>query len=206
MDPITPSATSPTAPTLDDLAPEILSTPSDEDAKRWRAGLHRFPKGDYLTEAGGAAEALYIVRSGHVRTFLLDARAEEVTTAILGPGQVIGIAALLGHPAWYSFAEALTPVEAWALPACYLAEQMRTHPDLQTFLLYALMRRLAFEASLLGDIALRPVGERAASVQQRLALVNGHPPRLTRSLIAELVGARRETVSRAGSRRRYADR
>jgi CRP/FNR family transcriptional regulator len=148
--------------------------------------------------AGGPAQALYVLRHGHVRVFRLNDAAAEATTAILGPGQPVGITALLGAPEYHDFAEALTHVEAWVLPAARLGEQLAQHPALGELLIRALVRRLSFETSLLQATTFEPVASRVSTVLGRLSLVDGgERPRLTKEVLAGLVGARRETVSRA---------
>jgi len=162
------------------------------------APLRRFARGALLTTAGGPAEALYVLRRGHVRVYRLTEAAAEATTAVLGPGQLVGLSALLGQPEYHTFAEALTPVEAWVLPAARLADHLAQHPALAEFLVDALVRRLSFEMSLLQAVTFQPVASRVSTVLGRLGMVNGgdRPPRLTKEVLAELVAARRETVSR----------
>jgi CRP-like cAMP-binding protein len=159
--------------------------------------VRRFSRGTLLTTLGGPADALYVLRRGHVRVYRLNEAATEATTALLGPGQIVGLSALLGEPEYHAFAEALTPVEAWVLPVARLAEQLAQRPGLAELLVNALVRRLGFEMSLLHAVAFQPVAARVSTVLDHLAMVDGGArPRLTKEMLAELVGARRETVSR----------
>jgi CRP-like cAMP-binding protein len=195
QDPLTGAA----RPERRPAAPAPLQVPDPAALRRWRAGSRRFHRGAFLTESGAAAAAMYILRAGYVRVFRITPAAAEVTAAVLGAGEVVGVSALVGEDTWHAYSEALTPVDAWALPRCYLPELLREDSDLRLFLANALVRRLAFERGLLEDVALRTVGERARRVRTRLESVNGLPPRLTTELLAKLVAARRETVSRTAS-------
>src|SRR5687767_14669993 len=76
-----------------------------------------FARRSLLVEADSPARTVYLVRAGQVRVFLLREDGQETTTAWLGPGQIVGIAPLLGRHTHHAFVEALTDVEAWAIPA-----------------------------------------------------------------------------------------
>ncbi len=153
--------------------------------------------------AGAPARTVFFVRSGQVRLYQLAGGGDEireVTTAVLGPGQLFGVSALLGREAYHSFAEALTPVEAWAVPAARLRARLLEEPPLLGAVLAALGRRTALNAALLRDVTLLPVARRIPDVLKNLGpCLGGETLRLSNEQLAALVGARRETVSRAGS-------
>lgn len=164
------------------------------------ATLRRFERGALMVRAGEAAETVYWLRAGQARTFLLREDGCELTTAVVGPGHPIGIAALVGRPAYHLFAEALTPVEAWACPAARLLDQLAHDAAALELLGRHLAERLALADQVLQDIALRSVAERIPRILPRLRdCLDGEAPRLSRQLLASLVGARRETVSRLTS-------
>jgi CRP-like cAMP-binding protein len=163
----------------------------------------RFERGELLIRAGEPADALYLIWTGYARVFRLRGSGREITTSILGPGQPLGIAVVLRRPAFRSFAEALTAVEAWRLPAGPLLEYLPRDGALLDLLTRALGRRLGLASALLREVTLRPVVERVPDVLPRLeAHLGGERPPLTHELLASLVGARRETVSRALAPRR----
>src|SRR4051812_37659568 len=81
------------------------------------AVLRRFRPSTFLLLAGAPASKVYLLRSGQVRVSVPTEPGREATTAILGPGQLVGLAALLGQPVYHSFVRAITPVEAWSTPA-----------------------------------------------------------------------------------------
>src|SRR5204862_4555737 len=87
-----------------------------------------FRCGAFLAEAGCPATTLYLLANGQVRCFSLSEDGCEATTAVLGPGQLVGVSALFGVPASILFAQALTPVRAWALPVTQLKEEVWRSP------------------------------------------------------------------------------
>ena len=87
------------------------------------AVLRRFRQGELIVGAQSPAEYVYQVRSGQVRVFVLRETGQETTTAVLGPGQLLGLAPMLGSSTYHAFAEVLTPVEVWAL----LADRLLKH-------------------------------------------------------------------------------
>jgi CRP-like cAMP-binding protein len=108
------------------------------------------------------------------------------------------LAALLGLPEYHGFAQASTAVEVWTIPVDRLAAELAWNPALLTAVGAALSRRLALTEALLRDVTLLPVRERVDDALARLGpCLGGEAPQLTRAALAGLVGARRETVSRA---------
>ena len=163
-----------------------------------RPVARRFSQGQLLVMAECEAGFVHLIRRGCVRVYRLTRTGAEATTALLGPGDVVGIAPLLGQPVHHSFAEAQTTVDAWAIPAAALRGALAREPLLWALLVAALGRRLAWAQAQMRDLALLPVPERVRNVRVRLAeSFRGQPPRLTRVAMAAVVASRRETVSRA---------
>ncbi|HEV2122417.1 MAG TPA: Crp/Fnr family transcriptional regulator [Chloroflexota bacterium] len=174
-----------------------MQSPSSPPRPAPFAVLRRARKGGLLVRGDDPAESVYLVHQGQVRIFLIAETGEETSFALLGPGQVFGIAALLGYPTYRVYAEALTAAEVWALPVDRLIRSMAHDAPLRALILAALARRLVLAEALLRDVALLPVAERIPNVLARLQVcLGGERPRLTRERLAGLLGARRETVSR----------
>jgi CRP-like cAMP-binding protein len=168
------------------------------------ASLRRFPRGAYLAMAGLPASHLYLIRRGVVRILVPDREpGREATTALLGPGQVVGIAGLLGGPTYHASVLAESAVEAWALPVARVAAALPDDRRLALTLLTALGERLGLTRAVLADSVLLPVSARIPDVVARLgSCADGDGAPLTRKLLATLIGARRETVSRIANGRR----
>jgi ParB/RepB/Spo0J family partition protein len=161
----------------------------------------QFRRGDFLVEAGCSADVMYLIRTGHVRMFLLDEDGRETTTAILGPGQVVGLASLLGHAVHRDFAQGLNAIDAWALPLRSLRNRLEDDASLLGLVFGSLARQFTLALGLYRDVALLPVAERARDVQMHLfACLGGNPPTLNRTTLAGLIQARPETLARAQAR------
>jgi CRP/FNR family transcriptional regulator, cyclic AMP receptor protein len=161
-----------------------------------------FRSGDFLVEAGCVPDNVYLLRSGQVRCFSLSEDGCEATTAVLGRGQLVGIDGLFGSLSHVLFAQALTPVQTWAMPTARLLQEMQHNPMLLGLVAGALAQRVALAEGLLRDVVLLPVRDRLGDVEVRLALtLGGNRPALSRSQLAGLVQARPETLTRVAPTR-----
>jgi CRP/FNR family transcriptional regulator, cyclic AMP receptor protein len=160
----------------------------------------RFARGAALARADEPAHTVFLLLRGQVRIYLLTEDGRETTVAVVGPGQIVGISALLGRPTYHAFAESLVATEAWSFPADQLLCHLPGDRVLLGLMVGALARRLAQEVSLVGDVALLPVGQRVADLQARLTTELGHQPVLNKRGLADLIGARPETLSRSAAR------
>lgn len=156
-----------------------------------------FQCGEFLAEAGCPTESVYLLSTGQVRCFSLTEDGCEATTAVLGPGQLVGVAGLFGSPSHPLFSQALTPVQAWAMSTPVLRQELERSAMLVGLLVGALAQRVAVAEGLLRDVLLLPVRDRLGDVQLRLsATLGGMQPALNRSQLAGLVQARPETLTR----------
>ncbi len=156
-----------------------------------------FRCGAFVVEAGCPATTVFLLSSGQVRCFALSEDGCEATTAVLGPGQLVGVSALFGVTTNLLFAQALTPVQAWALPVKQLEEEVWRNPMLLGLLVGSLAQRFALAEGLLRDVLLLPVRDRLGDMELRLsAALGGRRPALNRAQLAGLVHARPETLTR----------
>ena len=163
-----------------------------------RAQIRTFERNEFVFNAGCAADAGYLIRAGQVRCYLLDPDGRETTTAVLGPGQFVGMASLLGREAHREFCEALTKVEAWSLPVDELRQGWVNVPALQGWLLGAVGQRFELALALRRGVSLLSVPERASDLHMRLRALAGVDPRTVRqTILAGLLQIRPETLARA---------
>jgi CRP/FNR family transcriptional regulator, cyclic AMP receptor protein len=164
-----------------------------------RFARHRcFARRALLLDGDGEAGTIFLLGHGQVRLFLLAEDGHDTALRILGPRQFLGIEHLRRPSRCQLFAEALTPVEAWALPVAPLLSQLPGDPALLGMVVDDLARQLVLTQGILRDVALLPVAERVHDIKTRLvACLRGAPPALNRGALAELIHARPETLSRA---------
>ena len=156
-----------------------------------------FPRGAFIIEADRPADTIFLLRRGQVRVFRLDQDGREAVTAILGSGHLVGLAPLLGNARHEDFAQAMTRVEAWALPAEQVLARLSRDSALLGLVAGALAQRFALAAGLFRDVHLLPVLERLADIEVRLATcLRGEPVALTQAGLAQLIHARPETLAR----------
>src|ERR1051326_941355 len=161
------------------------------------ARRREFRAGEFLAEAECATDNVYLLSGGQVRCFSISEDGCEATTAVLGPGQLVGVGGLFGGLSHALFAQALTPVQTWAMPTATLRQEMQHNPMLLGLVAGALAQRVALAEGLLRDVLLLPVRDRLDDVEVRLALtLRGKRPALSRSQLADLVKARPETLTR----------
>ena len=156
-----------------------------------------FLRGEFLAEAGCATDNVYLLSRGQVRCFSLSEDGCEATTAVLGPGQLVGVGGLFGSRTHGVFVQALTPMQTWVMPTTAWEQEMHRNPMLLGLVVGALAQRVAMAEGLLRDVLLLPVRDRLGDVELRLAAtLGGSRPALSRSQLAGLVQARPETLTR----------
>jgi CRP/FNR family transcriptional regulator len=167
----------------------------------------RLPKGGTLYREGDAAEAIYGLRSGSVKTQIEDAAGQVQITGFLLPGEILGMDGLM-NARQVSHAIALEDTEVCIIR---LDEMDRLAPQLPSLNLQ-LRRLMSKEISrshqqLLSLGSLRSEQRLAAfllNLSQRLQVL-GYSPyefilRMSREEIGNFLGLTLETVSRLFSR------
>ena len=93
--------------------------PSDIEILQEMASIEEFASGEYLFEAGSAADVFYLVRTGVVALELPDTRS-PITLMTLQEGAALGWSWLHEPRRWQFSARARTPVRALAFDAAAL--------------------------------------------------------------------------------------
>ncbi len=167
-------------------------------AARGRRATYR--KSSILINEGEISDGIYVILSGKVKVYAMDADAREITYARLGVGDYFGEMSLDGGPRSASIiTEERTEcsVLSYAQVRQYLAE----NPDFAFELLVTVIRR-AREATLLArGLALDGAYVRLKAFLEREAVVQPDGARLveeklTQHEMASRIGCGREMVSR----------
>ena len=180
---------------------ELLSEPQRHDLERM-ATIQRFPARGVVYRAGAAADAVFIVADGAVKSFRELASGRCRIAAFLFAHDLFGLAAA-GH--YVNTTQAITPLTAYRLDVAALAGAFRRDPDLELrFLCKAVheLREAQHHAIIVGR---RHATGRLAMLLhllERNAPARGpdvHIP-MTRSDIANYLGLSLESVVRACGR------
>ncbi|MCU1426986.1 MAG: hypothetical protein JWL83_986 [Actinomycetia bacterium] len=166
---------------------------------RWR---HRFARGEVLYRAGDVGDTVHVVAKGHVALRTLTPLGDEVTFSVLGPGDVGGLAALMGAPLRVASAVALDACETHEIAHSELVELRLTNPTLDQFLLERLADQFARLAEHLLEALYVPAESRVLRRLQALAPLYGNDlgativVPLTQDDLANLAGTSRPTTNR----------
>jgi CRP-like cAMP-binding protein len=152
----------------------------------------------------GSGERVYMIKQGRVRLYHITESGQEVTTALLIPGQLFGLGALFGKGAGgATFAEALEDTVICDAAAQDFISMMARHPILMAKVMMAMARQMIRLESTIESIVSRPVAGRLADLVITLSEQAERSPNGTILLplysheeLGKMIGATRESVSR----------
>jgi CRP-like cAMP-binding protein len=161
--------------------------------------MTRHPRGAVILDAEG--DRVYLLKEGRVRLYHVTPDGHEVTTAVLRPGQMFGLAALFGRDE-----EAI----AACLDDCLVCDAgahdflaiLARHPLMLAKVMMAMAKQIFHLQQTIEHLAAEPVRSRLA--RHLLGLAEGGMtgdegcllPPATQEDLAQVVSATRETVAR----------
>jgi CRP/FNR family transcriptional regulator, cyclic AMP receptor protein len=162
-----------------------------------------FPKGSTIFAPGDAPEALYVLRSGLVKLSHVSEDGQESILRVFGPGDVFG-ELLLTVTARPFLATALTPCVATVIPGKTFLQLLGTNPRIGFNFIGVLSRHLAEMALDRGQASHKWSFQRLALTLLKLSKAHGEEEKgstsialpLTHQILADMIGASRETVTR----------
>jgi CRP/FNR family cyclic AMP-dependent transcriptional regulator len=165
-----------------------------------RGRRQRFRQGAVLIQEGDRGDALFVVLTGRVRTFVENEDGRELTLGFHRAGDCLGEMALDGGPRSAS-AIAEEPTECAVLDRGTLTAYIGEHPDFAFVLISRVIHRARLATETARGLALMDVYGRLARLLDSIALAGPDGIRtvsepLTHQRIASIVGASREMVSR----------
>ena len=192
---------------LDRIADFLATVPLfhelDRTALRSFAEITReqkFVKGAMIVTEGDPGDALFVVRSGEVKVLLIGEDGREVILGVLGVGDHFGELSLIDGRPRSAHVVATQPSSLLILRRTDFRRQVEQQPQVGWALLMELSRRLRQADGTIGSLVLLDVPGRVAKVLLEHA-TPGEPATLVKTLthqtIAQMIGASRETVSRA---------
>ena len=168
------------------------------------ARQHRWSRGSVVLHAEDTAETLYALQNGHARLYRLGSNAREVTVNVHGPGELLGLGALLSGGTYGLYAEAMDDLSALMIGGEALRELMARFPDLSVALSTQVVRQTRGLQDRLSQLVFLEVSQRLALALLELANESGEASetqvalrgRISHQDLAHAVGSTRETITK----------
>jgi len=161
---------------------------------RSKLSLRKVRAGEYLYFDSQPAEHLWIVRTGVVRTLKASLAGRITTLEQLGPGEIFGMAAVVGNAIYNESAQTVVEGEVWRARRSLLAEVLIDQPTFAAEILALVARRLQGAHDRLCSFAHDSVPARIARAV--LEQDKGERIEVTRRALAESAGTTVETAIR----------
>ncbi len=182
----------------------------EEDLKRIEQVVYarrKVKRGDALFNAGDGFNAVYAIRSGFLKTTVINDDGREQVTGFHMPGELLGLDGI-GTGKYNGNALALEDAEVCVLPFSLVEELGREIPTMQRHLHGVLSREIVRDHGVMMLLGSMRAEERLAAFLLNLSkrfTRRGYSPsdfhlRMTREEIGSYLGLKLETVSRLFSR------
>ena len=160
----------------------------------------RYVRGAVIVRQGDPGDALYVVRSGAVKVVLIGNDGREVILGTLGVGDHFGELSLIDDQPRSAHVLATQATTLLVLRREDFRRQVERQPRVAWALMAELSRRLRQADAKIGGLVMLDVPARVARLLLDRATASGNaiierPP--THETMAHMIGASRETVSRA---------
>jgi CRP/FNR family cyclic AMP-dependent transcriptional regulator len=159
-----------------------------------------YPRGSVILFEDDPGDSLFIVRLGRVKVVLIGEDGREVILGLLGPGAHFGELSIIDGAPRSAHVIATEDSQLIVLRREDFRRRVNESPVVAWALLVELSRRLRRADEQIGSLVLLDVDGRIARLLLDAAAESGGTAiekRLTHQTIAQMIGASRETVSRA---------
>ena len=159
-----------------------------------------YPKGSVILFEDDPGDSLFVVRDGRVKVVLIGEDGREVILGVLGVGEYFGELSLIDDRPRSAHVIAMEDANLLVLRREDFRKRVESSPSVAWSLLTELSRRLRRADDKIGGLVLLDVPGRIARLLLDLAEESGTnaiEKSLTHQTIAQMIGASRETVSRA---------
>jgi CRP/FNR family cyclic AMP-dependent transcriptional regulator len=200
---LVPSGTDMSTQTADFLATIPLFSGLQRDELQKFAELTReraYPRGSVILFQDDPGDSLFVLRAGRVKVVLIGEDGREVILGVLEPGAHFGELALIDDQPRSAHVIAMEDAQLLILRREDFRRRVEANPTVAWALLTELSRRLRRADNKIGGLVLLDVPGRIARLLLDLADEAGSTTiekPLTHQTIAQMIGASRETVSRA---------
>ena len=192
-----------TAQTADFLASVPMFSGLQRDELLKFAELTRertYPKGSVILFQGDPGDSLYVLRQGRAKVVLIGEDGREVILGVLEPGAHFGELALIDDQPRSAHVIAMEDSQLLILRREDFRRRVEANPSIAWALLTELSRRLRRADQKIGGLVLLDVPGRISRLLLDLSSESSNgtiEKPLTHQTIAQMIGASRETVSRA---------
>ena len=183
-----------TVPLFSSLDPEELARFAELTREK------AYPKGSVILFEDDPGDSLYLVREGRVKVVLVGEDGREVILGVLGVGEHFGELSLIDDQPRSAHVIAMEDAQLLVLRRDDFRRRVDANPAVAWQLLTELSRRLRRADDKIGGLVLLDVPGRIARLLLDLSEESGTDQiekSLTHQTIAQMIGASRETVSRA---------
>ncbi len=186
---------------------DVLEPLSEEELEEFsrRVPDTHVERGRIFYTPGDRSEALFMLKKGRVRIYKVTPEGWEFTLAVVEAGTMFGEMALTAQRLREAYAEAAEPSDICVLEREDLERLVRGNPDVGLRMIQVLSERLRVCETRLEDVGLKDVPARLASLVLQLiegeGVITPEGPRIptnyTHRQLATMIGASRESVTRA---------
>jgi CRP-like cAMP-binding protein len=159
-----------------------------------------YPRGSVILFENDPGDSLFVVRQGRVKVVLIGEDGREVILGVLGVGEHFGELSLIDDRPRSAHVIAMDDSHLLVLRREDFRKRVESSPAVAWSLLTEMSRRLRRADEKIGGLVLLDVPGRIARLLLDLAAETGGDTiekALTHQTIAQMIGASRETVSRA---------
>jgi CRP-like cAMP-binding protein len=178
-------------------------------AKEVEKYAHLFHEQDFKPKQivfaeGDLGDAVYLLKTGHVRLYRLTEDGKELTLAILGPGDVFGELALFKEARRQTFAESLDDTHICAASVEDFNRLMSHKPQLTMMVASEIAKRRSEMETRIAGLAYGSVRAKLVHALRHLARAHGEARpdgkvkigiQLSHQELAQLIGTTRETCT-----------
>jgi len=159
-----------------------------------------FRKKQTLFHQGEPARQVFYIQEGSVKVAVTSAAGKEAVVAILGPGDFLGEACLVGQPLWIATATAMTAGSALVVEKAEMLRLLHSdHEFSDRFISYMVTRNIRTEEDLI-DQLFNSSEKRLARTLLLLARYGQSNqalelPKISQTVLAEMIGTTRTRVN-----------
>lgn len=158
-----------------------------------------------LFSRGEARSSVFILRTGLVKLQRQTAAGNDVIITLCGPGELVGFSGLSRSTTRVASAQVVEAGEAYAIDEADFRALLSSRPSIALAVIESMRWRMESVADALTDVVSEDVPNRIVRLLQRLAAGKGERRngewaldlRLTHQELANMIGARRQTVTTA---------